>query len=56
MTAMLPHLLDEMSLDTSFSAERFVREAAQGRIENIKKMLPKMKDRVSNSLARYVLD
>jgi len=47
MISMLPQLLDDMSVDTSFTVERFVRESAQGRIETVKKMIPKMKDRVS---------
>lgn len=52
MTAMLPQLLGEMSLDTSaFTVERFVRECAQGRVETVKKMLPKMKERVSEFIA-----
>jgi hypothetical protein len=48
MTAMLPQLLGDMTLDNSYTVERFVREAAQGRVETIKKLLPKMKDRVSD--------
>lgn len=46
MSSMLSHLLDDMSVDTSYTVERFIKEAAQGRLEAVKKMLPKMKDRV----------
>lgn len=46
MSSMLSHLLDDMSVDTSYTVERFIKEAAQGRVEAVKKMLPKMKDRV----------
>jgi len=50
MSSMLPHLLDDMSLDTTINIERFVREAAQGRVDTVKKMIPKMKDRVSSQI------
>lgn len=46
MTAMLPQLLTEMSLDNSCTVERFVKEAAQGRVESVKKILPKIKEKV----------
>jgi len=32
---------------SAFTVERFVRECAQGRLETVKKMLPKMRERVS---------
>ena len=49
MTAMLPHFLaTDMTVENSYTIERFVREAAQGRVETVKKILPKMKDRVNN--------
>lgn len=53
MSSVLPHLLDDMSAEsTSTSIERFVREAAQGRTEAVKKMIPKLKDKVSLKLLK----
>ncbi|CAL8095409.1 unnamed protein product [Orchesella dallaii] len=48
MSSMLSHFLDDMSADTSYTVERFIKEAAQGRVETVKKMLPKMKDRLNH--------
>jgi E3 ubiquitin-protein ligase mind-bomb len=46
MSSMLP-LLDDLSAEpTTVSIERFVRDAAQGRVDSIKKTIPKVKDRV----------
>jgi len=52
MSSMLSHLQEEChmqpdSLDVAINVERFVREAAQGRVETVKKIISKMSDKVN---------
>lgn len=52
MSSMLP-LLDDLTAESttvSINIERFVKDAAQGRIDAVKKTIPKVKDRVSTNL------
>lgn len=47
MSSMLP-LLDELCAEpSSVSIERLIRDAAQGRVDAVKRMIPKIKDGVS---------